>query len=434
MERKRDIIPILISAVLIVLGILALHVALTPIFSPVEPTAIPSNTPPPPTITASVTPSPPPTATITPSPTATPLPIPIRVSSPVVLLDNSSFHSLALLENGDVLGWGAADILGLSDDSEAVQAVPTLLPDFHHIKAIYARDFHSFFIDEAGDIYEQSFFSQGEYGRFPGVDDIGGTGQVVQIAVGSEGTVIVRKEDGSLWSYGVGNKGQLGIGVQKNVYQFTRIPIDHVIDVMFTSNLALAVRSDGTLWAWGLDKETTGTEEIWPTPRQIKGVYNVQSVAWGDGVSILHADGTVTLWAIPGELQLDGQSPTDPATREFYPIEQLPPIVQIDGRHQFYNIGLAEDGSLWAWGNSWFNVDYNDEEDRIYSLDFGPDRFQGHRIDLDDIVQVSSGSFATLALDKHGTVWVWGWSWRGQGGTGVAECSIPEPVPIIVVE
>jgi alpha-tubulin suppressor-like RCC1 family protein len=332
---------------------------------------------------------------------------PVIASVPVRSIATGYTHSLALQQDGDVLGWGAADVLGLSEDEEATQPVPILLPGIHDIKAIYARGFYSLFVDSAGRIRELSLFERGKHSLLPGID------HVEQIATGDNQTILALKDDGSVWAWGAGEKGQVGTGDLTDTAKFVRVPLDDVRQVGFAGNLALAVRKDGSLWCWGQSEGITGSQDIRSSPQMVQEVENVQSVAYGDGVNILHNDGSVTVW-------IDG---------EFHSVEQLPPIMQIDGVYQTYNLGVATNGTFWVWGSLWVNAVY--PPDPPYDRTFGLERYQGHQIDLKNIVQVSADGGVIVALDKEGTVWAWGQSGYGEIGTGLVRGLIRIPTQII---
>jgi alpha-tubulin suppressor-like RCC1 family protein len=273
---------------------------------------------------------------------------------------------------------------------------------------VYANDLYSFLIDKSGNVHELGFVKQGQYSLLSDID------QALQVATSRDKTLLVLKDGGSVWALGAGQEGQLGTGQLINADRFLKVPVDGVIQIGFTRNLALAVRKDHTLWAWGQDAEVTGSQPIWLTPHQVMEVPNVQSITWGDGVSILDSDGTVTVW-------VDG---------EFHAIDGLPSITQIDGGYPSFTLGVAKDGTLWAWGTAWPLAVRPDPTP--YSYTVGAERFQAQRINLKDVVQVSTAGGVILALDKYGTVWSWGRDGWGELGTGLVRGAIREPVRIII--
>jgi alpha-tubulin suppressor-like RCC1 family protein len=337
---------------------------------------------------------------------ATPMVGPMLTSIPVVSIATGLTHSLALQENGNILAWGAAESLGLSQDRNAVQPTPILLENIEDIKEIDAYDLYSLFINDAGEISEIGYIERGKYDKLPGLD------QVRQVATGYTG-MLALKEDGTVWAWG---EGQIAPAGRTDSAEFIKVPVEDVVQIAFARNLALAVKRDGTVWAWGGERLVTGMEEIWTTPRQVQELQNVECVAWGDGLNILHTDGTVTVWT----------------NGEFFSVKQLPPITQLDGDDIFYNFGVATDGTLWVWGTGWPNAVYSELDQMPYSSTMGPERFQGHQIDLHNVVQISAEGGTILVLDEDGTVWAWGVSSFGELGTGLVDGALRVPTPIII--
>lgn len=81
------------------------------------------------------------------------------------------------------------------------------------------------------------------------------------------------------------------------VYGLTR-----VVSVAAGAYHSLALKSDGTVWAWGSDpygelgnNSTTDS----PVPVQVSGLTGVMGVAAGSSFSLaLNSDGTVSAWGI----------------------------------------------------------------------------------------------------------------------------------------
>src|SRR4051812_41036835 len=93
-----------------------------------------------------------------------------------------------------------------------------------------------------------------------------------QIAAGAYHTVAI-KTDGTLWAWGLNDKGQLGDGttVNKNTPVQIGTDTDWAIIDAFTNN-TLAIKTNGSLWAWGSNhfgqagNGNFGNEEIQNTP------------------------------------------------------------------------------------------------------------------------------------------------------------------------
>jgi alpha-tubulin suppressor-like RCC1 family protein len=71
------------------------------------------------------------------------------------------------------------------------------------------------------------------------------------VAAGFSHTVAV-KSDGTLWAWGSNGAGQVGDGTTAERYSPVRIgTASHWATVACGNNYSVAMGSDGTLWAWG---------------------------------------------------------------------------------------------------------------------------------------------------------------------------------------
>jgi alpha-tubulin suppressor-like RCC1 family protein len=106
-------------------------------------------------------------------------------------------------------------------------------------------------------------------------------------------------------SWGLNSTGQLGDGTTTSRSRYADIGAgNNVVQVAAgygsPSGHGLAVRSDGTAWAWG-DNDFgdlgDGTTDIRTTPVQVTGLAGVTQVAGGCTHSLaLRSDGTVWAW------------------------------------------------------------------------------------------------------------------------------------------
>ena len=111
----------------------------------------------------------------------------------------------------------------------------------------------------------------------------------------------------------------------------------------------LALRSDGTVWAWGTNwfgELGDGTRIDRHTPVQVQHLSRITAVSAGGRHNIaLRDDGTVWIW---GNFWTDEDNVYPPAPTQ---VEGLPRITAISAGN-WHNLVLADDGIVWAWGSN----------------------------------------------------------------------------------
>lgn len=211
---------------------------------------------------------------------------------------------------------------------------------------------------------------------------------------------------GAVWSWGGNNSGQLGRGTQF-VSEVTPGPVGGVGDIKaiaapVAGNHSVALKSDGTVWAWGsnshgqLGDGTVGNESL--TPLQVAGLSGVTAVAGGRFHSLaLNADGSVTTW---------GDSLTVKSV-----VSGLTGVVAIAAGDN-HSLALKGDGTVWSW--------------------WGSDANGKQMSGLSGAVAVAAGAQHSLVLKGDGTVWAWGVNEFGQCGDADPlnkEVPVPFQVP-----
>ena len=130
-------------------------------------------------------------------------------------------HSLALCENFEVLSWGSGwkGKLGLGDDHNRL--TPTLIPSLKrkHLKQIVAGSFHTLALSEGGDVYSWGVGERGQLGhgdlenrKLPtpllGLQGI----EVGCVAAGETHSLCSSRDGSRAWAWGGCVYGQLGVG------------------------------------------------------------------------------------------------------------------------------------------------------------------------------------------------------------------------------
>jgi alpha-tubulin suppressor-like RCC1 family protein len=246
---------------------------------------------------------------------------------------------------------------------------------------------------------------------------VAGLTGVTQVAAGQEFSLALRS-DGTVWAWGGNGAGQLGRGTV-TAREVTAAPVSGLAGVTKIAagcGFSLALRSDGTVWAWGFNN--VGQLGIGGTassvvPVKITGVSQVTAIAAGFDSAVAVVAGGASVWAWGGNDS--GQLGDGTLAGRATPVRVTQiGTVHIAGAAAGYKFAaiLGTDGSVWAWG-----------ADRYGQLGnapaFAPATRPVNTIGAGSgITQISAGSWHVLALKSDGTVLAWGANADGELGIG----------------
>jgi len=213
---------------------------------------------------------------------------------------------------------------------------------------------------------------------------------------------------GIVWAWGLNGNGQLGDGTTTDRTSPVQVPgLSGVRQVAAGSDHSLALKSDGTVWAWGTDDHgqvgngvASSTPQL--TPVQVAGLTGVTQIAAGSKFSLaLRSDGTVWAWGLGNLGQLGNGATFDSAIPVQVLLTDVTSIAA--GSDAAYAIRSDSAGiAVWSWGS---NICGDLGDGSTTRLPF-PQPTTG--ITSPNIVQVAAGQQYALALDSDGQVWGWG--------------------------
>ena len=231
-------------------------------------------------------------------------------------------------------------------------------------------------------------------------------------------TVSAGKDDGTLWTLGYNGYGQLG---QNNVVNYSspvQVPGTTWSDAVLTRSIAwIATKTDGTLWAWGrgyYGQTGLNNNISYSSPVQIGS-----STDWatgrfkiaGDSPSAARAiktDGTLWAWGYNNNGTL-GQNQA--ASMQISSPVQIPGTTWRSVSCSYNNMAVATktDGTLWVWG---------DNNDGMLGLNSQTDYSSPKQIGsaTNWSSAVVAGEKMGGAIKTTGECWVWGQNNKGQLG------------------
>ena len=270
--------------------------------------------------------------------------------------------------------------------------------------------------------------------------------------VNGNGYSLALSADGTVYTWGRNEYGQLGNGVTATnspvpvAVKTAGTPMEGKTIVQISAKVwyALALASDGTVYSWGfnswgqLGNGTSGTANNASAPVAVKtagtpmeGKTIVQVAAGATHSLALATDGTIYAWGKNEYGQLGNDSTTNSPVPVAVKTAGTPmdgkTIIQIHAGYE-HSLALASDGTVYAWGrNNSGQLGKNDATDAHI-----PAAVQtlGTPMAGKVIVQLVAGNSQSMALASDGTVYTWGWNQYGQLGNGTTTNS---RIPVAVV-
>jgi alpha-tubulin suppressor-like RCC1 family protein len=224
------------------------------------------------------------------------------------------------------------------------------------------------------------------------------------------------KHDGTMFTWGYNNHGQLGDGALLN--KSSPVQLGSNTDWM-TADVgyvhSAAIKTNGTIWCWGNNTfGQCGTNDVTHRSSPVQEVLantNWKAIACGWYHTVaLQRNGSLWSW---GEND-DGQLAKNDVVHRSSPVQELTgntnwKIISAGGYHTY---AIKTDGTLWGWGDG--------SNGRLGEFSVQLDRSSPVQTALGGNTwsAISLGKHHNIALKTDGTLWAWGRGTDGQLGWG----------------
>lgn len=328
-------------------------------------------------------------------------------------------HTVGIKSDGTLWGWGFASY-GQLTSSNLNEPTPVQINSISSIQEFYLGVQNTFVIKNDGTLWGSGSNTYGSLG-VDSTSEIFTTFQQITTAnnwqkvAPSYFFTLALKTNGTIWAWGQDDINQTGNPPSS---EFQNIPIqvgsanDWIDVATSTGSTAFALKADGTIWGWGFNPHSllvsSSSVVSVSTPIQINGVTGfVKMSAGGTHILAQKADGTLWAWGTGpgrgiGEIPIIGSVPIQISTDTW----------------SFFTTGLntsfgiKTDGTLWAWGlNTNGQLGLGTETNHSVPVQIGTDT---------NWTTVQARNFATtMATKSDGTVWYWGTNYYGEFGNGL---------------
>ena len=248
----------------------------------------------------------------------------------------------------------------------------------------------------------------------------------IQISLGYKFSVAL-KQDGTVWSWGQNNDGELGLGnttEYSEPQQITDIK-EKITDVKTGYYHSIALTEKGEVYTWGYNGNGqlgNGTREDSLVPVKVTGLENIAKVnaykymtialtqngevyAWGSGYGAkpVKLNFTRKIIDVSGNLVLA-------ENRKAYNLTETASygkdLIKISAGESHY-LGLTSDGEVYAWGGNGYgqlgdgtNTSTYTEPTKVVTPD--------GKSKISKIVDISAGNMYSIITDKDGKVYTFG--------------------------
>jgi len=354
---------------------------------------------------------------------------------------SDTYSNYAVATNGDVYAWGynAMGVLGIGDTYN--RHVPEPLTELKGKDIVKVSNAFGYGLALCSD---GKIFGWGWKDRvLLGAPEIPASKpfelslnlgeKIIDIAAGQDHATVIT-ESGKIYTWGMGNYGNLGLGTTyyvaekpEEIESFCDDDIVQIVSDIFTT---VVVTEGGDVYIWGVQHFSQSYDIYLKEPTKVEGLNGIHVVqaTIGRSMAFLTDEGQIYTWGQNqvGELGLGDKEPREtPAHVELLADET---IVQVSSSAN-HMLAITEDNKVFAWG---YNNRGQTASPVTYVLvdTFVTEPKQIDALSDKKIVKVLAGAEFSLAISGDGTIYAWGYGGYGQLGLDNVQDIIVDPTPL----
>jgi len=292
-------------------------------------------------------------------------PIQVGTEADWSVVEAGGDFSAGIKTNGTIWGWGENQYGNLGINSIQPQSSPTQIGALSNWSKVSPGNLHCLAIKTDGTLWAWGRNNQGQVGTNNTVSSsspvqIGALTTWANISAGKASSYAI-KTDGTIWSWGNNFAGGLGLNSPSATHVSSPVQIGALTNWALVSGAnyrAAAIKTDGTMWGWGNGNDgALGIGNVSPvyrsSPIQVGALTNWSTVSTPQNACIsVKTDNTIWSW---GNSTPGGRGSGSPAASSPVQIGALTDwakvITSANGVGSFGG-AIKTDGTLWLWGTN----------------------------------------------------------------------------------